>query len=145
MSAVFVCLFIREALTCRSKYRLSTSVNVMYSYVVLTGGRDVQQIAGVLEEVEDWEALAGWLNIRTINIKQNCAHSITVAQCYRRKLVDTYCSRLTSSDPYKAASSIAHELESRMRIKNIAQKLRGLKFTSVDDSVDSELLSYMHT
>ena len=48
--------------------------NVMYSYVVLTGGRDVQHIAGVLEEVEDWEALAGWLNIRTINIKQNCAH-----------------------------------------------------------------------
>ena len=92
----------------------------------------MQQIAGLLEEVENWEALAGWLNIRTTNIKQNCALTITVAQCYRRKLVETYCSRLTSSDPYKAASSIAHELESKMRIRNIAQKLRELKFTSVD-------------
>lgn len=101
----------------------------------------MQQIAGVLEEVEDWEALAGWLNIGTANIRQNCALTITVAQCCRRKLVKTYCDRLTSSDPYKAASGIAHELESKMRIKNIAQKLRELKFTSVE----SELLSYMYT
>ena len=97
----------------------------------------MQQIARVLEEVEDWEALAGWLDIRTTNIWQNCAYSpAVVAQCYRRKLVETYCSRLTSSDPYKVASGIAHKLENKMRIKNIAQTLRELKF-------ESELLSNM--
>ena len=97
-----------------------------------TEGRDVQEIAAVLEEVEDWEALAGWLDIRiaTINnINKNCP-SFDRAQCQWRQLVRTYCDLDGAGDPYKTAADIAIVLDSKMDKKSQAQKLKQLEFTS---------------
>ena len=97
-----------------------------------TEGRDVVEIAAVLEEVEDWEALAHWLDIRmaTINnINTNCA-LFQRAQCQWRQPVKTYCDGNAAGDPYKTAADIAIALDSKMAKKSQAQKLKQLEFTS---------------
>ena len=88
-------------------------------------------MAKVLEEVEDWEALAGWLdfNKATINnINKNCPF-LERAQCQWRELVETYCNMNTAGDPYHTATDIADILDSKMGEKRQAQKLKELVFT----------------
>ena len=97
-------------------------------YPLPTEGKDVQKIAAVLEELEDWEALAQWLDITraTINnINKNCGR----AQCQWRELVKTYCDG-NGGDPRKAAVDIANILSSKMGKKKQAQILSRLEFTS---------------
>ena len=94
--------------------------------------RDIQLIAEVLEELEDWEALAGWLNIRRSavnNINRNCA-SFQRAQCQWRELVKTYCDMNTDDDPYKTVADIADLLDNKMGKKRHAQRLKQLVLTS---------------
>ena len=100
-----------------------------------TEGRDVQEIAAVLEEVEDWKTLAGWLNIRkaTINnINKNCP-SFELAQCTWRELVETYCDGDGGGNPYKTAADIAAILDRKMYKRNQSQQLKRLEFSSEFD------------
>lgn len=91
---------------------------------IATEGKDVEMISEVLEEVEDWEALAGWLDINSNMILQDCA-SPAIARCYRRKLVKIYIDRLTYDDKCVVASNIASALEKMkmMRQARILQQL----------------------
>ena len=82
----------------------------------------------MLEEVEDWEGLAGRLSLETIPIKTNCATSTDQASCYRRLLVRTHCDSLPSGDPGKVAKTITLMLD-RMKKKKQAKKMRDLIFS----------------
>ena len=87
----------------------------------------MQKIAVVLEDVRNWETLAGLLNINSHIIKTNCAPSTDEwAQCYRRKLVETYCEQQSSGDPRVVAIKLADKLEEDMGLKRQADKLRSL-------------------
>ena len=89
--------------------------------------KDVQKIAAALEEVVEWETLAGWLNINSHIIKSNCAYSTDEwAQCYRRKLVETYCKQQSSDDPRVVAIKLADKLEEDMGLKRQADRFRSL-------------------
>ena len=81
----------------------------------------------MLQEVKDWEGLAGRLNLETIPIKTNCATSTDQASCYRRLLVRAHCDSLPSGDPGKVAKDIALMLD-RMKKKKQAKKMRDLIF-----------------
>ena len=87
-----------------------------------------------MEDVDDWEGLAWWLRINDTTIVDICAASTEVAQCHKRTLMDLeiYCEKLPSGDPYKVVSDIADVLESEMGMGKLAERLRELKFTSVD-------------
>ena len=89
-------------------------------------------MAAVLEEMEDWEPLAGWLNIRrsTVNNINNNCPSFQRAQCQWRELVKTYCDMNADGDPYKTAADIAVILDSKMYKRKQAQDLKQLVFTS---------------
>lgn len=85
----------------------------------------------MLEEVEDWDALANWLNIKIAiinNIKKNC-ETFESAQCKWRQLVRKCCDK-NDGDPYETAEAIAYKLESKMDKKTTARKLKELVFTS---------------
>ena len=84
-------------------------------------------IAEELEEYNNWEGLAGNMNINSDLIKENCATSIVPAGCHRRRLVRSYCDE-SGLSPYQVAAYIANILES-MKNKRIAQKLLQLNFT----------------
>ena len=94
----------------------------------------MQEIAKVLEDVEDWEGLAGWLRINDTTIVDICAASTTATQCHKRTLLDLeiYCEKSPSGDPYKVVSDVADVLESEMGMWKLAERLRELKFASVD-------------
>lgn len=94
-----------------------------------TAGSDVEMIVDVLEEVQDWEGLAGRLNLDTISIRTYCDTTIWQAQCYRRQLVRAHCDSLPHGDPRKVAKSIALMLD-RMKKMRQANKLRELNFSS---------------
>lgn len=96
-----------------------------------TEGRDVYEIAAVLEELEDWEALADQLGIARAtmtNIRMTCA-TFGRAQCHQRLLVKTYCDMHADGDPHKTATDIANILSDRMGKKRQA-KLKELKIAS---------------
>ena len=97
-------------------------------------------IAKALEEVSDWDALAGWLNINSDIIRTNCGPFLGLGQCYRRELVKTYCDRLPLGNSYQAADDIANVLEFNMEEKRQAQALRDLHFSS-----ELYVCSYMYT
>ena len=105
---VGACTSLRGAVSCGGK-----CIGLGSIYFIVSSrneGRDVQEIAAVLEELEDWEALAGWLDIRmaTINnINKNCP-SFGRAQCQWRELVKTYCHGNAAGDPYRTAADIAN-------------------------------------
>ena len=92
----------------------------------------MQDIIEILQELEDWQELAGWMGIKAAditNIKKNCQSSVVHAQCQWRNLVKRYCYMNAADNPYKAAADIADILESKMGKKNQAQKLKNLPFT----------------
>lgn len=72
--------------------------------------KDVVKIAGTLADVEDWERLAGSLNINSMEIWTDCAHHPSPAMCRRRKLVRRYCDSQQSGSPRVVAEDIAAEL-----------------------------------
>ena len=86
--------------------------------LIATVGRDVQEIVKdlYLEDVEDWETLAGWLSVNAKLIRENCATSTALGQCYRRELVKIYCHQ-RGGDLEGVKEDIRHVLESKMRIK----------------------------
>ena len=85
-------------------------------------------ISTALEEVSHWEALADWLDINSDTIRENCAISLDLGQCYRRELVKTYCDRLPSGDAYLVVEHMANVLEIEMKKYRQAQDLRDLHF-----------------
>ena len=89
-------------------------------------------IAAVLEELEDWKALASGLNIAratTDNINKNCP-SFSRTLCQWRELIYTYCDTNAAGDPYKTATDIADILDRKMGKRRQAQYLKQLQFTS---------------
>ena len=100
----------------------------MALFMCLSKGENVEKIVDVLEEVQDWEGLAGRLDIETSSIKTNCGTSTDQARCYRRWLVRTYCDRLSSGDPRQVATEISLVLDVKMKKKKQAQKLRDMSF-----------------
>ena len=80
----------------------------------------------MLSDVEDWQGLANWLNIRSDNIKEDCAQSNSLMMCHRRELVHRYCNKHLF-DPNKVAEGIAKKLE-QMDHKHQAEELRQLQF-----------------
>ena len=87
-------------------------------FSIATVGRDVQEIVKNLyfEDVEDWETLAGWLGVNAKLLRENCATSNALGQCYRRELVKTYCD-MRGGYPERVKEDIRHVLESKMGIK----------------------------
>ena len=124
-----VCTSLRGAESCTSK----CMVQEIYFHSLHHSDaedKDVRAIAAVLEEVEDWEALAHWLKIRvaTINdINKNCA-SFQHAQCKWNGLVRVSCDR-NAGDPLKTVAYIADVL-SKMDKKKQGRSLKNLPFTS---------------
>ena len=83
----------------------------------------------MLEEVTNWEELAGRLNFDTTHMRTNCATSTEQTRCYRRQLVRTYCDLLSSGDPRQVVTTFATILD-QMKKKRQAEKLRDLAFSS---------------
>ena len=88
-------------------------------------------ISSVLMRVEDWEGLAGWLNVDKpviIRIKTDCIRdSGSLADCYRKKLVEHYCES-TAQSPLQIARDMARVLENKMSNKKVASQLQHLTF-----------------
>ena len=98
-------------------------------YVCVYAGSDVQQIVSELGSV-DWKVLAGWLDVGTDGIEENCLkQGGDLATCYRMRLVKRYCDK-TAHSPRQVADDMADVLENRMSIKKKqAGKLRQLTFS----------------
>ena len=80
--------------------------------------------------MDDWEKLAGWLDLGqgVINkIKTNCRRESDGFACYRRKLVRAYCDE-TSKNSVEVARYIADILEMEMASKSQADRLRSILF-----------------
>ena len=91
---------------------------------------DVQTISKVLSDVDDWEELAGWLDLASGPIQAECLPKLNGAKhkCYRRSLVRRYCDKCLSGSPEEVAEQIAQVLDEKMDLKRKAQKLRELRF-----------------
>ena len=85
-------------------------------------------MARELEALDNPAGLAGWMDINFSRIKQNCASSLALAECYRGSLVRSYCDK-TGLSSQQVAAEIANILERDMNNKRIAQLLRQLDFS----------------
>ena len=124
---------------CPAEVSASGKYVLILYYPPAAEGEDVQAIAAVLEELEDWQELAYRLDIQiaAINsINKNCA-SFERAQCQWRQLVGTYCAKYAAGDPRKTAEAMADILGSKMSMKSQAGRLKNLVFTS-------EFVIFMH-
>ena len=94
----------------------------------------MEEIVEVLREVNDWEKLAGLLDLGqgVINgIKTECLReSGGLAICYCRKLVRAYCDE-TSKKLAEVARDIAHNLERDMASKRQADRLKCIFFSEL--------------
>ena len=103
----------------------------MVSYYVSCIGTNLEKIVEVLREVNDWEKLAGLLDLGqgVINgIKTECLReSGDLAICFRRKIVRAYCDE-TSKKLAEVARDIAHTLERDMASKRQADRLKRIFF-----------------
>lgn len=103
---------------------------MFYSCVEYPSFTEVLEISAILEELEDLDVLAAWLNIRMITIKEKCQSSVKYAECQWRELVKAYYDMNAAGDPYKTAADIADILDKKMSKKKQAQQLKQLIFTS---------------
>ena len=92
-------------------------------------GRDVEKITDVLLEVDNWESLAGWLEISHYNIRTNCALGSEPASCFRRTLIEIYCDQQEPGDMYQIANDFAQVLDIDMDKRRQADTLKLLVFT----------------
>ena len=89
---------------------------------------DVQTISNVLSGVENWEELAGWLDLDDDAIQAKCQPKLNGVKhkCYRSTLVRQYCEKWGSRE--EVVEKIAQVLEEKMNNKLKAQQLRKLTF-----------------
>ena len=89
----------------------------------------------VLTEVEDWEGVAGILEINTFAIVQGCRDSLVVLKCRWRKVVQEYYDRQTSDNPCQVACDIARVLErfTPPKVKQ-ANRLKDIHFGEFESS-----------
>ena len=102
---------------------------------------NVQKISEVLAGVDNWEGLAGWLNLAIEPIQVECQLKLNGArhECYRRSLVRRYCDMCPYESPKEVAEQIAQVLEEKMGHKRQAQQLRELRFGECAVATDSEI------
>ena len=62
-------------------------------------------------EVEDWEGVAGILEINTYSIREECARSLTVFRCQWRNVVQEICYKQAVNNPRQIVCDIANVLE----------------------------------
>ena len=100
---------------------------------------DVQTISNVLSGVDNWEGLAGWLDIASDPILTKCQSKLNGAkhECYRSSLVRRYCQ--ISGSREEVVENIAQVLEEKMNNKWKAQELRKLTFGECRMTKDSVL------
>ena len=103
------------------------------SYYVSCVGANLEKIIKVLTEMDDWETLAGLLDLRqgVINgIKTECLReSGGLAICYPRKLVRSYCDE-TSKHLAEVARDIAYILERNMASNTKPDRLKSMSLVS---------------
>ena len=89
---------------------------------------DVQTISNVLSGVENWEELAGWLNLESGPIQAKCLPKLNGVkhECYRSTLVQQYCEKRGSRE--EVVEKISQVLEEKMNNKLKSQELRKLRF-----------------
>ena len=116
--ALLVFSFLRGALTCRGTHIPHVAV---HCDVFFPPDKDVATISRRLGDVQDWEELAGLLNVNSIEIKTDCAQDLCLAKCYRRELVRHYCDSQQSENPKNVAEDIAAELEKMGNTRQGAQ------------------------
>ena len=97
----------------------------------------MQKISKVLSGVEDWEELAGWLNIASGPIQRECLSKLNGVKhkCYRSLLVRYYCQKSGSRE--EVVKNIVQVLEEEMDNNLKAQELRKLKFRECRMTKDS--------
>ena len=88
----------------------------------------MEKIVKILTKMDDWETLAGLLDLRqgVINgIKTECLReSGGLAICYRRKLVRAYCDETSK----QVACDIAYILERNMASNTEPDRLKSIVF-----------------
>ena len=90
--------------------------------------RDVEVMSRVLREVEDWQGLAAYLNVRASEIVEDCSLRDGVpSHCFRRRIVRRYCDSLYYDDPEWIAEGLATQLE-EMDHNRLANVMRTLQF-----------------
>ena len=90
------------------------------------------KISQVIEEEEDWDGLARWLGIVTVDTNKIRTYCIfmeinVLTLCCRKKLVEIYCYQ-TDKSPQQVAEDMARVLEDKMENRAVARKLRELTF-----------------
>ena len=97
----------------------------------------MQTISNVLSGVDNWEGLAGWLDIESDPILTKCRSKSNGAkhECYRSSLVRRYCQKSGSRE--ETVDNIAQVLEEKMNNKWKAQELRKLRFGECRMTKDS--------
>ena len=86
--------------------------------------KNMTKISNVIEDVVNWEKLAGLLNIDSDKVQEDCKME---PSCYRRKLVKKYHDQ-TDKSPQQVAEDVARVLEDEMENKKVSNKLRKLSF-----------------
>ena len=110
-------------------------------------GRDVESIVNVLIEVEDWEGVAGILEINTYSIREECARSLTVFRCQWRNVVQEICYKQAVNNPRQIVCDIANVLENFIRPPRIRQAnlLRDVHFGQFGHVFTCMLATGLHT
>ena len=97
----------------------------------------MQTISKVLSDVDNWEELAGWLDLASSPILAECQLKLNGARhvCYRNSLVRHYWQKCGSRE--KVVETIAQVLEEKMDNNLKAQMLRNLRFGECRMTKDS--------
>lgn len=83
----------------------------------------------MLNEVSDWEQLAGLLDLRQSKLNDiGVVCKGELLTCYHRRLVRSYC-EMTSKSAVEVNSDIVHVLEKKMKLAGTAHKLSALPFS----------------
>ena len=103
----------KRSCTCSCTYNIMRAriVHASMCGIIISSVQDVTKIASVLMGV-DWEELAGWLDLDdTTRITTQCkVHSLELALCYRKKLVEFFCDH-TGKSTQEVAKVMARVLE----------------------------------
>ena len=132
--SLWICIAIGTALACDGWYQLRKNFLHTEKILLLCHFRKIFRGNSSSAEVNDWEQLAGLLDLR-----QSKLHDIHVVckgellTCYHRRVVRSYC-EMTSKSEIEVNSDIGYILEMKMKLVETAHKLRALSFSKYHQS-----------